>query len=84
MANNLLSGKSRKCDSKCGFLLASGTNLFDTSSGHSDIKSKAMCVLRPNLLVFLLQKHSYGNTVCNFSCSNNINTTTCIVHGYNS
>ena len=65
-------------------LIATGTNLFDTSSGHSDIKIKAMCVLRLHVLVLLFQNHSYGNIVCNFSCSNNMNTTTCIVHGYNS
>ena len=84
MANTLLSGKSLKCDFKCGFLLASGTNLFHTSAGHSNSKIKAMCVLRLHLLVLLLQKHSYGNIVGNFSCNDNINTTTCIVHGYNS
>ena len=65
------------------FFKASGTNLFDTSFGHSDFKIKAMCVLCLHLLVLFLQKHNYGNTVCNFSCSNNINTTTCVVHGYN-
>ena len=77
MANTLLSGKSLKCD----FLLASSTNLFDTSSGHSDIKIK---VRLHSVLVLLLQNHTYGNIVCNFSCSNNINTTTCIVQEYNS
>ena len=37
-------------------------NIFDISPMHSDIKIKA----------------GKGNIVYNFSCSNNINTTTCI------
>ena len=40
-----MSGKSWKCDSSCGFLLASGTNLAYTSSGHSDSKIMAVKVL---------------------------------------
>ena len=47
------------------FLLASVTNFFDTSSGHSDSKIMDVCVLHIHLVVLLLQKHSFGNSVCN-------------------
>ena len=59
---------------------------MDTSSGHSDIKIKAVCVLKLYIHCFswLLQKHSLGNIVCYFGRSNNTNTTSCTVHRYNS
>ena len=55
-------------------------NFFDTSSGQSESKSRAVSVLQIHLKVLLFQKHSLGKIVCNFSCSNNMITSSCMVH----
>ena len=47
-------------------LLASDTNFFDTSAGHSEIKNNAVCALYIHLLFLLHQKHSLCNMVCKF------------------
>ena len=42
----------KKYDSKCRFLLASVTNLFDTSSVHIDSICIAVCVLYHSFVSF--------------------------------